>query len=157
MKYLLSAILFFIAFTCFGQVDAPPPPPPAPPEVSPEIFKVVEDMPRFPGCEDQGLNKREIEECAREKMKEYIYSNLVYPPAAKADKVEGMSVLLFRVEKDGTLGKIKIVRDPGSGTGQAAVDVIEKMNEEGVRWIPGKQRGRTVIVQYTLPIKFALN
>ncbi len=31
----------------------PPPPPPPPPPAAEEIFQVVEDMPRFPGCENE--------------------------------------------------------------------------------------------------------
>ena len=142
MKYLLSTLFFLIAFSCFSQVTPPPPPPPPVPLIeSREVFKVVEEMPRFPGCEDQGLSENDRQECANEKMKEYIYSNLVYPPAAEANQVEGTVVLQFRVEKNGTLGKIRVVRDLGSGTGSAAAVVIRKMNNEGLRWIPGKQRG----------------
>lgn len=156
MKYLLSSILFFTALSCFSQVTPPPPPPPPPPpKAEAEVFKVVEDMPRFPGCEDQDLSGRDLSECARTKMLEYISKNLIYPEEAKKNNVTGMAVIQFRVEKNGTLGDIKIVRDPGAGTGEAANAVVNKMNEDGIVWTPGKQRGRAVVVQYTLPVKFS--
>jgi protein TonB len=157
MKYLLSTLFFLIAFSCFSQVTPPPPPPPPVPLIeSREVFKVVEEMPRFPGCEDQNLKKRELQDCASDKMLNYISTNLVYPTQAKNDNIEGMAVVQFNIEKNGTLQNIKIVRNPGSGTGEAAAEVIHKMNHDGILWIPGKQRGRTVVVQYTLPVRFAL-
>jgi len=89
-------------------------------------------------------------------MNAYIFSNLKYPTEAKTKKIEGMAVVQFQVKKDGTLDDIKTVRDPGHGLGAAASAVIKKMNTDGIKWIPGKQRGRRVIVQYTLPIRFKL-
>ena len=38
-------------------------PPPSPEEV--EIFKIVEEMPRFPGCEQTLMPKKEKEKCAK--------------------------------------------------------------------------------------------
>ena len=158
MKYLLSTLFFLTAFSCFSQITTQPTPPPPPPQIpNEEVFKVVEEMPRFPGCEDQKLEKVELRECSQGEMLKYIYTNLDYPPSAKSNNVEGMAVVQFKVQKDGTLGKIRVVRDPGSGIGEAAADVIHKMNTDGIVWIPGKQRGGIVVVQYTLPVKFALD
>ncbi len=134
----------------------PPPPPPPPPPVEDEIFKVVEQMPRFPGCEDMGGSNKEKEDCAKDKMLEYIYKNLKYPAIARENGVEGMAVIQFVVQKDGSVAGAKVVRDPGAGTGTAALKIVEAMNSMGSKWTPGKQRGRPVKVQYTLPVKFKL-
>lgn len=133
----------------------PPPPPPPPAPVEEEIFKVVEQMPRFPGCEDKGTEK-EKEDCAKTKMLEYIYSNLKYPAIARENGVEGQVVLQFVVDRDGTITDTKVVRDIGAGCGEAASKVVEGMNNMGKKWLPGKQRGRPVRVLYTLPVKFKL-
>jgi len=132
---------------------AEPPPPPAP--VEEEIFKVVEQMPRFPGCEDKATEK-EKEDCAKGKMLEYIYKNLKYPAIARENGVEGQVVLQFVVDKDGSIADTKIVRDIGAGCGAAAEIVVNGMNNMGKKWTPGKQRGRPVRVLYTLPVKFKL-
>lgn len=139
------------------QKAAPPPPPPPPPPkpVEDEIFKVVEQMPRFPGCEDKGTDK-EKDDCAKGKMLEYIYKNLKYPAIARENGVEGQAVLQFVVDKDGSITDVKIARDPGAGCGAAAESVILSMNNMGKKWTPGKQRGRAVKVLYTLPVKFKL-
>ena len=113
-------------------------------------------MPRFPGCEDAGGTDKEKEECAKEKMLQYIYKNLKYPAIARENGVEGMAVLQFVVKEDGSVSDINIVRDPGAGCGDAAHKVVTGMNNLPQKWTPGKQRGRPVKVLYTLPVRFRL-
>ncbi|HMT69476.1 MAG TPA: TonB family protein [Saprospiraceae bacterium] len=121
-----------------------------------EIFKVVEMMPRFPGCEGITGTIKEKEQCAQVKMLEYIYQNLKYPQLARENGVEGTVVLHFVIAKDGYIDDIKIVRDIGAGCGDAAASAVDSMNDMNERWIPGTQRGRKVRVLYTLPVKFKL-
>lgn len=136
--------------------DAPPPPPPPPPEPEvEEIFKVVEQMPRFPGCEDLGSDE-EKKQCAQKKLLEYIYANIKYPPIARENGVEGMVVVKFVVDKDGSISAPEVVRDIGAGCGDEALRVVRSMNDNNIKWIPGKQRGRPVRVQFNLPVKFQL-
>jgi len=150
----LFKTLFLIHFSVimFGQINPPPPPPPPMEE---DLFKIVEQMPRFPGCEDEKTTK-EREVCARQKMLEYIYTNLKYPPEARGNGVEGSVVIQFVVAKDGYIDDIKIVRDIGAGCGDAAAAAVDSMNDMPERWIPGLQLGRTVRVLYTLPVRFKL-
>lgn len=137
---------------------APPPPPPPPPPPEPdveEIFKVVEEMPRFPGCEDLG-SAAEKKACADKKMLEFIYKNIKYPAIARENGVEGTCVVQFVVDRDGTIKDAQVVRDIGAQCGQEALRVVNLMNEKGIKWTPGKQRGRNVKVQFNLPVKFRL-
>ena len=119
------------------------------------VYKVVEEMPRFPGCESI-ISEKEKEDCAKNKMLEYIYKNLKYPHEAIKAGLEGQCVVRFIVNTDGNIENIKIVRDIGGGCGQAVLNVISGMNEMQEKWIPGKQGGNLVKVLYTLPIKFKL-
>ncbi|MCB0662356.1 MAG: energy transducer TonB [Saprospiraceae bacterium] len=128
----------------------PPPPPPPPPKVE-EIFKVVEDMPRFPGCESEG-DKAAKDQCATKKMLEYIYKNIKYPAIARENGVEGTVVVQFVVEKDGSITASKVVRDIGAGCGDEAQRIVDMMP----KWIPGRQRGNAVRVQFNLPVRFKL-
>lgn len=134
--------------------DTLPPPPPPKPEVE-EIFRVVERMPLFPGC-DGGGSYAEKKICADEKMLEFVYGNIEYPPEAIAAGVEGTAVITFVVEKDGRVSEPKIVRDPGAGTGGEALRVVELINKKGLRFDPVSSRFRAVRVQFTLPVKFKL-
>lgn len=138
--------------------DAPPPPPPPPPPPKPkveEIFKVVEQMPRFPGCEDLP-SKAEKDQCAQKKLLQFIYKNIKYPAIARENGVEGTVVIQFVVDSDGSIDNAKVVRDIGAQCGQEALRVVELMNSKGLNWTPGKQRGRPVKVQFNLPVKFRL-
>lgn len=60
----------------------------------------------------------------------------------------GRITLTFVIEKDGSLTDIQTVKDVGFGTGAEAIRVLK----ESQRWEPGKQDGKIVRVQYTLPI-----
>lgn len=121
-----------------------------------EIFMIVEQSPRFPGCEDISGSKEEKEACATKKMLEYIYGNLKYPAIARENGIEGQVVIQFVVGKDGVIEDITLVRDLEGGCGNAAMKVVKGMNSLPQKWSPGKQRGRAVKVKFTLPVKFKL-
>ncbi len=133
------------------KAPPPPPPPPPPKQEEEEIFKVVEDQPTFPGCENIS-DKAEKKRCADEKMLQFIYGNIKYPAIARENGVEGMVVVKFVVEKDGSITAAEVVRDIGAGCGAEALRVVNMMP----KWEPGKQRGRAVRVQFNLPVKFKL-
>lgn len=140
------------------KVGLPPPPPPPPPveEEAEEIFKVVEEMPRFPGCEDMASSMKEKKACADKELYKFLYNNLVYPAMARENGIDGTVVVRFVVEKDGSINGTSVAREIGGGCGDEAVRVVKLMNEQGLKWSPGKQRGRAVRVMFTLPVRFKL-
>ncbi len=151
--FFLSVCLFGFSVNGYAQ-DKPSTP--LSPKESEVIFKVVEKMPRFPGCENTSDNDRDKKKCADEKMLQYIYKNLIYPKEARKNNVEGMAVVKFIIDPTGLITDVELKRDPGAGCGEAAVTVVKQMNDLPERWTPGLQRGKPVSVQYTLPIKFRL-
>lgn len=102
------------------------------------VFVIVEEQAEFPG----GLDS----------MYAYIQKNLVYPEKAKAEGIEGRVFVQFVIEKDGSISNILIKRAIGGGCEEAVVEMIKNMP----KWKPGKQRGKPVRFQFTLPIKFEL-
>ncbi len=104
-----------------------------------EIFRVVETPPSFPGGEKA--------------LYQYLAENLKYPIAAKEANIQGKVFVTFVVEIDGSITQVKILRGIGGGCDQAALKVVENMP----RWIPGKQRGIPVRVQFNLPVTFVLH
>ena len=103
-----------------------------------EIFTVVESMPKFTGG-DGAMNK-------------YLRKNIEYPQMARESGIHGRVFVTFVVETDGRVTDIKILRGIGGGCDEEAVRVVKNMP----KWIPGKQRGKPVRVQFNLPIKFTL-
>ncbi|MDE5424365.1 energy transducer TonB [Ancylomarina sp. DW003] len=102
------------------------------------IFVLVEDMPEFPG--------------GNEALLKYLAAKLDYPEQAKNNKVEGKVYVSFIIDLDGSIVNIKIVRGVNADLGAEAIRVIKAMP----KWIPGKQRGKSVRVNYVLPIIFSL-
>lgn len=128
----------------------------APTEVEDETFLIVEQMPRFPGCEDSNQTEHEKKLCADKKMLDFIYENLNYPNQARENQIEGTVVIQFVISKDGTIKNPVITKDIGGGCGEEAIRIVESMNNMRVKWTPGFQRGRAVNVQFNLPIRFKL-
>ena len=134
------------------SIDTVPPPPPPPPPPVPKVERIstyIEQMPRFPGCEDVE-DEREGKWCSEKKLLAFINEHLRYPDAFVENCVQGAAVVTFVVETTGQLSDIRLLRDPGAGTGEEALRVVRLMP----RWQPGKVDGRTARVQYTIPIRF---
>lgn len=143
----------FIAKPLPTKAKPKPIPLPEPPddEIVDLPFMPIEDMPRFQGCEALE-GKEEKQQCATKKMLEYIYSQIRYPAMARHNGIEGIVVVAFVVERDGSLSNMEIVKDIGGGCGKEALRVVKGMP----RWIPGKQRGKAVRVRFQLPVKYKL-
>lgn len=120
-----------------------------------DIFKVVSEYPRFPGCEDLSTNE-EKKDCAMKKYSKYIESNLIYPANAKKNGVQGDVEVGYIIEVDGSISNIEIVRKLNDECDQAAIDVIKSMNNFTKKWIPGMWRNRIVRVWLKTPINFKL-
>ena len=141
-----------------ANTNAPPPPPPPPPpmvEDVREIFVVVEQMPRFPGCEDLKADMKTKKACADKKLLEFLASNVKYPAIAMENGIEGTVIVQFVIEKNGRVTEGAVLRDIGGGCGDEALRLVNLMNEKHT-WIPGKQRGKAVPVRFTLPVRFKL-
>jgi periplasmic protein TonB len=117
--------------------DLPPETPISDPDEG-KVFTIVEEMPSFPGGEG--------------KMLEYIAKNIKYPPVARENGIQGRVYVTFVVDKDGKIKDAKVLRGVGGGCDEEALRVVKSMPE----WKPGRQNGRSVQVQYNLPVNFVL-
>jgi len=114
-----------------------------------EIFKVVEQMPRFPGCAE---DEPDIKECATKKLLEYIYTNVKYPKTARTSGVQGTTVVRFVVDKNGNVKNPTLLRDIGGGFGEESLRVVQSLAYNNIQWEPGYQSGKSVNVQFNLPL-----
>ena len=103
------------------------------------IYNIVEQMPQFPGGDPA--------------MFEYISKNVKYPQKAKDEGIQGRVFIQFVVEKDGSVGEVKLLRGIGGGCDEEGIRVVKSMP----KWTPGQQAGKAVRVLYTLPIFFKLD
>jgi periplasmic protein TonB len=108
-------------------------------EVKPPPFIVVEEMPSYPGGDDERVK--------------FIQANISYPVMAKESNTQGTVYVTFVVENDGSITDVKVLRGIGGGCDEEAIRVVKMMP----KWNAGKQSGKSVRVQFNLPIKFTLN
>ena len=83
---------------------------------------------------------------------QFISKNLVYPQIAQEQELQGTVIVRFRVEKDGSIGKIVIKKGLSKECDEAAAEVVSKLK----RFVPAKQQGHPVPVWFTLPIRFII-
>ncbi len=134
----------------------PPPPPPSLLIEGREVFKVVDVMPRFPGCEYKDFRDQAKKKCADGKLLKYVYKNLKYPKSAKKEGIEGIVVISFIVTRDGHISNADVKRAIGGGLDSLALEMVNNMNNLKEKWTPGTINGEAVDAYYILPIKFKL-
>lgn len=118
-----------------AEVKAPPPPKVEKKvDEEPQYFVAVEEMPQPIG----GIAG--------------IQSKIVYPEIAKRAGVEGKVFILAFVDVTGTVTKAEVIKGIGAGCDEAALSAVK-----ATRFKPGKQRGKAVNVQISVPITFRLN
>jgi TonB family protein len=103
------------------------------------VFSVVEKMPSYPGGDEARIA--------------FLVQNIKYPEEAKKKGIQGKVFVSFIIEADGSITNVKVLRGFDKSCDQEAVRVIKLMP----KWNPGIQEGKTVRVQFNLPIKFALD
>jgi TonB family protein len=118
------------------------------------VYNVVDQMPVFPGC-DESLKGEDLLECSNQKLMQFIFSNIKYPKAAQEKEIEGLVLVKFVVNTDGSIGHREFVRTLGHGMEETVDDMLAKMQKE-IRWKPGIHNGKAVNVAFTLPVKFKL-
>lgn len=98
-----------------------------------EIFVIVESMPEIIGGMDA------------------LYKEVKYPEIARKAGIEGLVVLQVVINVDGTPSNIEVVKSASAILDEAAITALNK-----VRFIPGRQRGKNVMVRMNIPIRFRL-
>ncbi|NWG28541.1 MAG: energy transducer TonB [Ignavibacteriaceae bacterium] len=116
------------------EMQAPPPPKEEKKvEEEPTYFVAVEEMPEPVG----GIKA--------------IQEKIIYPEIAKRAGVEGKVYILAFVDESGTVTKAQVLKGIGAGCDEAALDAVLK-----TKFKPGKQRGKPVKVQVSIPVIFKL-
>ena len=102
------------------------------------IYSSVEKMPEFPG--------------GMQAYQDYLKKHLEYPSKAKEAKIEGVVVIQFTVESDGSISNPIVARHLENSLDSAAWRAIQAMP----RWIPGSDYGLNIRCKYSLPVSFKI-
>lgn len=99
---------------------------------------IDDELPSFPGGDV--------------KLREWIKKNMKYPSYAKNNGIEGQVLVVFIVEKDGSISNAEVSWGVDPSLDQEALRIVNKMP----KWKPGTQNGVAMRVKYRLPITFTL-
>lgn len=102
------------------------------------IYDVVEQMPEFPGGMEALIN--------------FLSTNIKYPNDAIKQNVGGRVMVMFVVETDGSISNVRVAKRVFPSLDAEAIRVAKTMP----KWKPGKEKGRLVRVNYTLPVVFSI-
>jgi len=106
--------------------------------VEDKVFIIVEEMPEYPG----GIPA----------LLKYIGENLVYPPEASSNNIQGKINLKFVVNPDGSVDRIEVLKSVDPLLDNEAVRVVKTLP----KFKPGKQGGIPVHVWFSIPVVFKL-
>ena len=104
----------------------------------PVDFRVVEDLPQFPGG-------------AAEFMK-WLTKNLKYPVSAQQRKIKGKVVAQFIVNKDGSLSDLQVVQPLEPACDQEVLRVLKMMPQ----WKAGMMNAKPCRTMVCIPVVFNL-
>jgi len=117
----------------------------------------INEQPALPPKEETEIGEETVYFVAVEEMPEplgglkSIQEKIVYPEIAKRAGVEGKVFVKAFVDETGKVTSAEIVKGIGAGCDEAAIDAVLQ-----TKFSPGKQRGRPIKVQVTIPIVFKL-
>ena len=117
-----------------ANVEAPPPPREEKKDEEPTYFVAVEEMPEPIG----GIAA--------------IQAKIVYPEIAKRAGVEGRVYINAFVDEHGNVTKAVVLKGIGAGCDEAALKAVKE-----TKFKPGRQRGKAVKVQVSVPVIFKLS
>ena len=103
------------------------------------VYTALDVKPQYPGGEVA--------------LMQYIASAIQYPTMAINANVQGRVVVQFIVEKDGSIGEVKVVRGQHPALDAEAVRAVKNIPE---KFIPGTVNGEVVRCFFALPINFKL-
>lgn len=112
-------------------------------------FFNVDEIPLFESCEDVAIMKQN--KCFKNKITEHIKNNFQYPNSSYNKGIQGRVLVNFVIDKE---GNSKITNTLFPYKGEELRDEANRIVNKLPKFIPGKQSGVKVNVQYTLKIMF---
>lgn len=104
-----------------------------------EVYNVVDEKPQFPGGIDS--------------LKIYIDNHIIYPITAIENNAQGIVYVKFVITKEGRIIEAVVLKGVSPAVDTEAKRVIMEMPN----WLPGKNKGENVAVNFTIPVRFDLS
>lgn len=106
---------------------------------------------------DQTVNMAMVEQKATfpggdAALYKWLSTQINYPADAAEAGITGRVIVSFVIEKDGSISNARVVRSIHPSLDAEAIRIVKTMP----KWIPGKNNGQPVRVEYIMPISFKL-
>lgn len=115
-----------------------------------QVFVIVEEMPRFKGCEEVDLS--EIKACLYGNLHEYIAKKIKYPKKAKKNNISGSVFMYFEVAPSGKVENVRVDKGAHELLDAESMRVIQNLPD----FKPGKHKGQPVRVSFRFPLNYKL-
>ncbi len=102
-------------------------------------FNDLVDLPSFIGGNSQ--------------LNDFLETNIVYPKESFENEIEGVIMVYFVINKDGTVSEIT-VGDGNKDLQREATRIIQKTSG---KWQSGQLKGKSIRVRAKMPISFTIN
>lgn len=139
-KFVMEKALFGIDLS--EELAPPPPPPPAPStssDESKEVFFIVEELPHYP---DGAYGLRQYVKGKQAELKD----NSLFD----GEKLAGKATIGFTVNAEGKVTNVQVLQKSTEAAAKAGTAIVAGMKD----WLPGKQRGKAVPVNYAIELDF---
>lgn len=103
------------------------------------VYKVVQDMPQFPGGQTA--------------MLQFVSRNVKYPVEAQEAGAQGKVSCSLVINEQGKVTDVKVENGVHPALDAEAVRVLKMMPD----WTPGRQNGKKVKVSLTIPVLFRMS
>jgi len=102
------------------------------------VVTMIDVYPKYPGGDEARLW--------------FLRKNVRYPEYALKAGIQGVVIVIFIIETDGSLSNIEVTKGIGGSCDEEAVRVVKLMP----RWEPARRNGRSVRVVVRMPIVFRM-
>ena len=82
----------------------------------------------------------------------WLNDNIIYPPVAQRQNIQGRVVISFIINKDGTTCNLKVAKSAHPLLDGEAMRVLRKMK----KWKPGVNNNKPCRTLFAIPIEFNL-
>ena len=119
-----------------------------------KVFVKVDQMPILASCTGES-SLSGLRDCSNKRLARFIYDNIQYPKEAQWNGIEGTVNVQFTVELDGTISNLHIAKSVKQ-LDEEVLRVMNLLNEQNIRWNPGRQNKEYVRVVKNIPIEFSI-
>jgi len=107
-------------------------------QVEGQIYMVVEKMPLYDGATTDEESNKKLQQFITKRAKEFNVES------------KGLVFISFTINPEGNVINAKVLRGVSEKTDESALAIINDLKP----WTAGIQRGRNVLVEYTVKVEF---